>query len=129
LRLLLDSNVLLWSIFNRALLTPLVLESLVDERNELFVSRASLWELSIKVAKGKLAMPGSSIRYLFDQIDHTGIAIVPIEDAHILRTESLPHHHGDPFDRLLIAQAMEEDLTILSSDNEIPLYAVKVIWK
>ncbi len=129
MRLLLDSNVLLWLIFNRALLTPLGLQLLVDERNELFVSRASLWELSIKVAKGKLSMPGFSVRYLLDQIEKTGMTVIPIDDSHILRTETLPHHHGDPFDRMIVAQAMEEDLTILSSDRAIPLYAVTVLWK
>jgi len=129
LRLLLDSNVLYWSVFDHGSLTPRVRQLLEDDQNELFVSRASIWELSAKTAKGKLAMPESSVRFLLDRIELTGMTVVPIQDSHILRTETLPHHHGDPFDRMIIAQAMENDLTILTSDEQIPLYDVKVIWK
>lgn len=128
MRLLLDSNVLLWLIFSRHLLSAKVRRLLEDDRNDLFVSRASIWELSIKVAKGKLPMPGGSIRYVVDQISMLGIVVVPIETAHILGTETLPHFHGDPFDRMIVAQALEEDLTILT-DETIPLYAAEVIWR
>jgi len=129
LRLLLDSNVLLWSLSDRKRLTPRVRRMLEDGHNELFVSQASVWELSIKVAKGKLALPGSSVRSLLDQIAKTGMNVLPIEDAHILRTETLLHHHRDPFDRILVAQALEEDLTILTSDADIPKYDAPVIWR
>lgn len=128
MKLLLDSNVLLRSIFDRTLLTPTVLQLLVDESNNLFVSRATLWELSIKIAKGKLEMPGSSIQYLLDQIERMGMTVVPIENSHILRTGTLPAHHRDPFDRMIVAQAIEEDFAILSSDQHIPLYGAKVVW-
>ena len=129
MRLLLDSNVLLWSLSERKRIAPRVRRMLEDGQNELFVSRASVWELSIKVAKGKLAMPGSSVRSLLEQIARTGMTVLPIEDAHILRTETLPHHHRDPFDRILVAQALEEGLTILSCDSEIPKYDAPVIWR
>ena len=129
MRLLLDSNVLLLSIFDTKRLTQRTLELLSDSRNDFFVSGASIWELAIKVAKGRLDMPGSSIQYLLDQIEKAGLTVVPIEDSHILRTETLPQHHAHPFDRILVAQAIEEDLTILTSDQEIPSYDVKVIWK
>jgi PIN domain nuclease of toxin-antitoxin system len=129
LRLLLDSNVFFWSVFNRSKLTPRVLHLLEEDQNELFVSRASIWELSIKVAKGRLEMPGSSIRYMLEQSARTGMTVLPIEDAHVLRTETLPHHHRDPFDRILVAQALEEGLTILTSDSEIPKYDAPVIWR
>jgi PIN domain nuclease of toxin-antitoxin system len=129
LRLLLDSNVLYWAFFQGQSLTPRVRQLLEDDRNDLFVSRASIWELSAKTARGRLAMPESSVRFLLERIEQTGMTIIPIEDAHILRTETLPHHHSDPFDRLIVAQAMEQNLTILSSDDEIPLYDVKVIWE
>ena len=81
-------------VFDRSMLTTLVLELLVDERNDLFVSSASLWELSVKVAKGRLEMPGSSIQYLLEQIEKTGMTVVPIKNSHILHTETLPRHHG-----------------------------------
>ena len=74
-------------------------------------------------------MPSSSITYVLEQIEKTGILILPISTAHILRTETLAQHHGDPFDRMIIAQAIEEELTILSADTEIPKYPVEVIWR
>ena len=129
MRLLLDSNVLLWLIFSRRLLTDRVRQLLEDDRNEMFVSRASVWELSIKIAKGKLPMPGNSISYVLHQMKKLGIVVVSIEAVHILRTETLPHHHGDPFDRMIVAQALEEELTILTSDEKIRLYGAKVIWR
>ena len=129
MRCLLDSNVLYWMFSDRTKLTPRTLQIVEDDQNELFVSRTSIWELSAKVAAGRLAMPGSTIQSLLDQIAVAGLIVLELEDRFILRTETLPYHHSDPFDRILIAQALEEDLTILTSDSEIPLYAVAVIWK
>ena len=129
MRLLLDSNVLLWALSDRKRLTAKVRRLLELDEHELFVSRASIWELSIKVAKGRLEMPGSSVRSLLDEIGKMGILILPISDAHILRVETLPHHHGDPFDRMIVAQALEEDCTILSSDVAMAAYDARVIWK
>jgi PIN domain nuclease of toxin-antitoxin system len=100
-----------------------------DEQNELFVSRATLWELSAKMSRGGLPMPGNSIRYLLEQIDRLGITILLIEMMDILRTETLPLIHLDPFDRILIAQALERDLTILTKDKDIHQYDVPCIWK
>ena len=114
---------------DRTKLTPRTLQIVEDDQNELFVSRTSIWELSAKVAAGRLAMPGSTIQSLLDQIAVAGLIVLELEDRFILRTETLPYHHSDPFDRILIAQALEEDLTILTSDSEIPLYAAPVIWK
>jgi PIN domain nuclease of toxin-antitoxin system len=73
-------------------------------------------------------MPGNSVKYLLDELTRTRTSILPITRAHILRTETLHHHHGDPFDRMIIAQALEENLTILTADADIPRYAAPVIW-
>jgi PIN domain nuclease of toxin-antitoxin system len=129
LRLLLDSNVLLWALSDRKRLTAKVRRLLESDEQELFVSRASIWEISIKVAKGRLEIPGSSIRSLLEEIGRMGVLILPISDAHILRTEELPHHHGDPFDRMIVAQALEEDCTILSSDAALAAYDARVVWR
>jgi PIN domain nuclease of toxin-antitoxin system len=94
----------------------------------MLVSYASLWELSIKVAKGKLLLPGKSIALFLAKLEDAGFTFLQIEPAHILRTETLPHIHKDPFDRMIVAQAIEENLTILSIDTKIPLYQVNVIW-
>jgi len=129
LKLLFDSNVLLWSISDRKKLTPRVRQIIDDSQNEFFVSRTSIWELSATVAAGRLQMPGSTIQSLIDQIEIAGLSIIELENRYILRTETLPYHHSDPFDRILIAQALEENLTILSSDSKFPLYDAPVIWK
>ena len=129
MRLLLDSNALLWLFSGRKQLTSRVRQLLEEDQHDLFVSRASIWELSIKVKKGKLDLPGSSIQSLLDQIEETGIVVLPIEDTDILRTETLPHHHKDPFDRMIVAQALEQNLTIVTSDSDIPKYDAPVIWK
>ncbi len=129
MKLLLDSNVLLWSIFDRKLLTSKVRKLIDDDAHEIIVSVASVWELSIKVAKGKLAMPGGSIRYVMEQIERTGATVLPLADKYILRVETLPRHHGDPFDRMIVAQALEEGCAILSSDAAFAAYDAKVIWR
>jgi len=74
-------------------------------------------------------MPGNTIQSLIDQIEIVGVTILELENRYILRTESLPYHHSDPFDRIVIAQALEEGMTILSSDGKFPLYNAPVIWK
>lgn len=88
----------------------------------------SLWELSVKICIGKLRTMGSSVAYLRDECREYGIEIIPIRMEHILQCESLPLHHRDPFDRLLIAQAIEEGLAILTDDAQFRRYPVKVIW-
>lgn len=129
MKFLLDSNVLLWSISDRTKLTPRVRQIIDDNAHEFFVSRTSIWELSAKVAAGRLQMPGSSIQSLIDQIELIGLTILELENRYILRAEVLPYHHSDPFDRILIAEALEEGLTILSSDSKFLEYPAPVIWK
>ena len=129
MKLLLDSNVLLWALSDRKRLTAKVRRLLESDEHELFVSRASVWELSIKVAKGRLEMPGASIQSLLDEVGKMGMLILPISDAHILRTETLPQAHGDPFDRMIVAQALVEGCVILSSDVGLAAYDARVIWR
>jgi PIN domain nuclease of toxin-antitoxin system len=129
LKLLLDSNVVYWAITNPHKLTSRAHQLIANGLNELYVSSASLWELSIKIAKGKLVVPSGTVRSLYEQIDRLGIVVLPITRVHIIRTETLPHHHGDPFDRMIVAQALEEGMTILTSDTQIPLYSAPVVWK
>ena len=127
MRVLLDSNVLFWLFSDPGMLTSRVRRIVEDDRNEIFVSRTCIWELSATVAAGRLAMPGATIQSLIDEIARAGFIILELEDRYILRTESLPYHHRDPFDRILIAQALEDGLTILSSDSKFPLYDTPVI--
>ena len=129
MKFLLDGHTLYWLVFKPELLPKRTADALDDEQNELFVSRATLWEMSAKMSRGGLPIPGNSIRYLLEQIERLGIAILLIEMTDIVRTETLPLIHLDPFDRLLIAQALERDLTILTKDRHVHSYAVPCIWK
>jgi PIN domain nuclease of toxin-antitoxin system len=129
LRLLLDTNVLLWSIFERHKLTPRVRQLIDDDQSELVVSRTSIWEISAKAVTGRLPLLGNSVAFVLQQVALTGTAILELENRYILRTETLPNHHTDPFDRILVAQALEEGLTILTADSDIPKYDAPVIWK
>jgi PIN domain nuclease of toxin-antitoxin system len=129
LKFLLDANVLLWSFTDRKKLTPRVRQIIDDESNDFFVSRTCIWELSAKAAVGRLPGLGPTIQRLIDQMNIVGINVLQLEDRYILRSEKLPWHHSDPFDRILVAQALEEGLTILTSDSDIPRYDAPTIWK
>jgi PIN domain nuclease of toxin-antitoxin system len=96
--------------------------------NVLFVSPATLWEISIKDALGKLTLPEPFEQLFPARLDADGILTLPILVPHLHQHRRLPHHHHDPFDRLVIAQALAEDLTIVSCDSEFPAYGVKLLW-
>jgi len=96
--------------------------------NKLFFSAASAWEMAIKAALGKLTLPGNLKSFIIEQLAVNGIDPLPVELAHALHVSTLPALHGDPFDRLLIAQARLENLPILTADPQIGRYDVEVIW-
>lgn len=110
------------------LLSPRARRVLTHSENELLFSMASLWELTIKIAKGKLIPVGSSIRDILTVLRKSGVEILPVRVDHLLRLETLPTPHSDPFDRLLIAQAIEEELTILTNDAQFRHYPAKLVW-
>jgi PIN domain nuclease of toxin-antitoxin system len=117
LRLLLDTHLLLW-----ALLQPNKLKSRVRsqiEQNEVFVSAASIWEISIKSALGKLE---ADPRVVLEALQPAGLRLLPISGEHAARVFELPALHRDPFDRLLLAQAWFEPLTLLTDDNVLSQY-------
>ena len=119
MRLLLDTNALLWLLAGDPRLGAQARHE-VEAAAELVVSAASLWEIAIKVSIGKLAaLPG-----LPAVLAESGVRRLGIEDEHLRRLESLPWHHRDPFDRLLIAQAQAEALTVLTADPAFGDYAV-----
>ncbi|MEY4489349.1 MAG: hypothetical protein RIQ79_1857 [Verrucomicrobiota bacterium] len=123
MRLLADSHVLIWWVDNPAQLTPAARAAIADPENEVFMSAASLWEIGLKVAKGKLRVPAN-----FAQVLRTGgFADLPVHARHAERAIGLPAVHGDPFDRMLVAQAIEEGLTLVSCDQWIAAYGVRQI--
>jgi PIN domain nuclease of toxin-antitoxin system len=130
MRLLLDANVVLWMLSDPQRLTKRARRIVEDDRNELFFSLASVWEVAIKIAKGKLIIPGGTAESLLPELQKLGVVVLPIDQLSIFRTQTLPQFadHKDPFDRILVAQAVELGLTILTGDSDIPRYSVPVIW-
>lgn len=124
MRILLDSQVLVWSARSTGLLSGHARRALTDPANELFVSVVSLWELTIKTFLGKLSLPGTA-----EQVASRLTAVdLPIRHAHLARLRELPHFHKDPFDRMLVAQAIEEGLTLVTGDETLHRYPVAWLW-
>ena len=125
MNLLLDTQVVVWMLSSSGSIPRPVRETIVDGANALFVSAVSTWELAIKSALGKIDL---DLPRLVAALDRVGAAKLPVTIEHTLRVRDLPRHHRDPFDRLLIAQALEEGATIVSADRTFGAYAVPVLW-
>lgn len=124
-RLLVDSHVLLWHVRDDPRLGPGPTAAIEADDAEVFVSIAGLWEIAIKSALGRLDAPADLPR----RIQELGFELLPVSAEHAWQVRSLPHHHGDPFDRLMIAQAQLERLPIVSADAAFGKYEVTVIWE
>ena len=127
-RYLLDTHALLFMDQAPQRLPPHLRALIEDTRNRLFVSIASLWEIQIKSMLGKLSLPLAIDRMMLRQQRENDIDLLPIAIAHIVEHEALPAHHRDPFDRMLIAQARVEGLTLLSRDKVLSRYDVALLW-
>lgn len=128
MKYLLDTSVWLWSVGPVERLNRRSRDLLADGRQEIYFSAASSWEISIKMSLGKLQLPDSPEVYVPNRLAAQAIQQLPILHHHALRVYSLPRHHPDPFDRLLIAQAQAEGLAILTADRAFEEYDVKVVW-
>jgi PIN domain nuclease of toxin-antitoxin system len=106
----------------------LLVKKIKDIDQSCFLSAASLWEITIKLKRNKLDL-GITLEELFEFIDRNQIEIIPIHFEHLLVLSNLQEHHNDPFDRLMIAQALAEDLIIITRDRLFKNYGVKTIWK
>jgi PIN domain nuclease of toxin-antitoxin system len=126
-RLLLDTNAWLWMIAAPGRLNTNARALVQDRRNEVFLSAASSWEIAIKHAMGRLDLPSQPEGLIPEQMRKSGVVGLAIEHAHALRLNSLPAHHRDPFDRLLVAQAQVESLAILTADLVFQRYDVEVV--
>ncbi|MCG5051366.1 MAG: type II toxin-antitoxin system VapC family toxin [Myxococcales bacterium] len=101
---------------------------LTDNAHELFVSTVSAWEMAIKTSIGKLALP-CQVEEFFAQAARDLLAeTLPLDLRFIAKVATLPHHHGDPFDRMIIAQALVQGYTVISSDEQFASYGVRVLW-
>jgi PIN domain nuclease of toxin-antitoxin system len=120
--LLLDTHALLWWLADEGL-SPAARDAIADPTNVVSVSAASAWEISIKKTLGKLTAPDD----LAEQVGSSGFAALPITIAHGLTAGMLQRHHDDPFDRMLIAQAITEGLTIVTRDKQFDQYRVAIL--
>ena len=127
MRVLLDTHILLWVLGDPKRLSKATLAVLRDPEHEVQVSVASLWEIAIKVGVGKLRLPGPPGDWLPEALERTGIATLGISALHALAVAALPFHHRDPFDRLLVAQALLEGLTVVTRDRRFGLYGVALL--
>ena len=124
-RLLLDTNVAVWLLLGeREHVSDAAVGALEDERNEIAVSAASVWEIAIKRSLGKLEIEDRWATAL----TRLGFEPLPVNAVHAEAVEALPWHHRDPFDRLLVAQASVEGRTLVSSDPRLAAYGVDVLW-
>ncbi len=123
MRLLLDTNALIWALSHPARLSPQASGEIEDRSNEVFVSVVSVWEIGVKKAKSKLDFSGN-IESMLAQKEFEPL---PLTLRHGLAIEALPHQHHDPFDRMLIAQAQVEKLTLVTSDRMMQRYPVAVL--
>lgn len=125
---LLDTHAFLWFISGDNQLPSSVRDKIKDINQSCFLSAASLWEITIKKQLGKLTLK-ISLDELFEYADRNQIEIVQITYDHLLILLDLPNHHRDPFDRLIVAQAIAENLTLVTRDKVIKKYKVKHVWK
>ena len=123
MHLLLDTHTLIWWLANNPTLSDTAFDAIASSNNLVFVSAASAWEIAIKKSLGKLQAPDD----LKQQLEKQRFTSLPINIDHALAIKELPYHHKDPFDRILIAQAMYEQLTIVSRDRLIAAYDIAII--
>ena len=128
MKLLLDTHAFLWWVAASDDLSRKARSAVGSARNECFVSVASGWEIAIKVSLGKLRIDGALDRFLPEQLAANGFRPLAIDLKHAARVATLRFHHRDPFDRLLVAQALEEDLAVVTADPVFAKYGVIRIW-
>jgi PIN domain nuclease of toxin-antitoxin system len=127
-RLLLDTHAWLWFSLGDRRLSAFAQRSIADGDAQKFVSPASLWEIAIKISLGKYVLAAPYEDFVRGSLEANGIRLLPIEPRHTAAVISLPFHHRDPFDRLLVAQAIVEELPIISNDAALDAYSVGRLW-
>ncbi len=128
MRLLLDTHAFIWWDSNPTKLTPRVRALCEDPTNTLLLSVASVWEMQIKCQLGKLTLALPLADLIANQQETNRIQVLPVSLAHVLALDSLPPLHRDPFDRLLITQAIAEDAALVSRDPVFSNYPVNILW-
>ncbi len=128
MKVLLDTHAFLWLLTGDKRLSETAQKTFLDLGNSLFFSAASFWEICIKKSLGKLSLKSGWFKTIQDEMKVNTIQWLPVEMLHCVELTKLPFHHRDPFDRMLIAQAMVEDMQLLSCDESLSAYEIKSIW-
>lgn len=128
MRLLIDTHVFLWLDSAPAYIPARVREACENGENEVFLSLVSVWEMQIKTALGKMRPPVPLMEMVEAYLKTATLTVLPIELAHIRALANLPANHGDPFDRMLAAQARHEGLTLVTADQVLRAYPIEVLW-
>ena len=127
MKLLLDTHIFIWWADQPEKLPPAALSALEDDANELLLSVVSVWEMQIKIQLGKLKLTLPLKELVKKQQETNDLTVSAVALTHVLALDALPFHHKDPFDRLLIAQSIEEGLTIVTADSQFSSYSVKLL--
>jgi PIN domain nuclease of toxin-antitoxin system len=127
MKVLIDTHIFIWYVQSNEKLTKSVATLINDGRNEILLSTVSIWEMAIKQSTGKLNLGVPYANFIREQMSLNKMELLPISLEHLEIVTSLPFHHRDPFDRLLIAQAIAENIAIVSADSAFSLYPVQII--
>lgn len=127
MKFLLDTHTFLWFIEDSPRLSTKA-KTLLESEVNLLVSVASLWEIAIKISIGRLTLAQPFAAFVPDQLAKNAIEILPVSMAHLAVVAALPLYHRDPFDRLLVAQAIVEQMSIVSTDEQMDAYSIQRIW-
>jgi PIN domain nuclease of toxin-antitoxin system len=128
MNVLLDTHAFLWAITGDERLSETARETFLNSANRLFFSAVSMWEICIKISLGKLSLKRGWLKKIQNELMINAVQWLPIEMSHCAELTKLPFHHRDPFDRMLIAQAMVEDLQVLSRDVRLSDYGIERLW-
>jgi PIN domain nuclease of toxin-antitoxin system len=128
MKILLDTHAFLWAISGNSKLSDKARSAYLDSNNELFFSTISYWEIGIKISIGKLELDKNWQKIIDKEMNNNGIKWLDLKKEHVQGIINLKFHHRDPFDRLLIAQAKFEQLTVMTIDKNISKYNVKTLW-
>lgn len=124
---LLDTHTLIWALEDNQKLSMAARKIIDDENNAIFVSMASLWEMAIKLSRGKLSL-SQSLEDILVSLENQRVTLLSVKPAHILKLLDLPFEHNDPFDRLMIAQCLQENMVFVSNEALFLRYGVDRVW-
>ena len=128
MKLLVDTHAVIWAADDPSKLGARAVTALQDPGNDLFLSAGTIWEIAIKVGLGKLSLSMSYREWMNQAITDLGMTVLPVTVEYAESQGNLPRHHGDPFDRLLVAQAQVENMTLISADPGFDPYAITRLW-